>query len=530
MSGTNWGLHRASLRLLLAGCLAYGVLLTSQPGRADSFATVEDYIAQAGLPPDVDAPRLLAALQDAGQNWRDLALALDHAAERYAGSADEAEAVSNLAWLIVNAPHLDRLELSSEMLASNLELALEAARDHGYDPSSDFFRRYVLNYRIDDEPVTDWRKEFAAGASPEQAAGLVGSAAILRAAAAAAMAGFLFHERGYFGPQADPLSIRNARAGTKSEAALLLAASLRGAGWPTRFVSENASGTSWVEVYAGDGRDYDPALWLPVYPQAPELSGDETAAMQLCGGQIAVVTAGDAFGREQVTARYGPTGSVELSFTRGGQPAADFTGFAITTWRDGRFVPLDDLEYPVSAMDYPLDSEVEGASAGQTFHLAAPGEYRLEAGVRYPGGVVDVKLLPFTVAPGASAELSLALDAAPGLPLAAFVDRQLGPLPADPAFPAQGRYLFAVYDESEPSIRTRELLERFKSMGSVRYVILDTTTAHERADEFLAWLQVKPEDARPVVALIVDGETRLYHRGYELSIADWVLRALEEVE
>jgi hypothetical protein len=342
------------------------------------------------------------------------------------------------------------------------------------------------------------------------------------------MDGFQFRERGYFGPQADPLSIRNAKAGTKSEAALLLAASLRGSGYGTRFVSENASGTSWVEVYSGDPKKYDDTAWLPVYPQAPERSGDPAAATDLCGGGIGVVTAGDAFGREQVTARYAPTATVKLHFTRGGQPVGKFEGFAITTWRDGRFVPLDDLEYPVSAMDYPLDSRIQAGAQDLVFHLGAPGEYRLEAGVRYPGGVVDVKLLPFRVEPDSEQDLSLALDAPLDLPLAALVERQLGPLPADPAFQPHGRYLFAVYDGTEPSVRTMALLERFKSMSSVLYVTLDETTTHERAQEVLEWLGVKPDDPRPVVALVVDGKTRLFHRGYELSIADWVLRALED--
>ena len=50
----------------------------------------------------------------------------------------------------------------------------------------------------------------------------------------------------------------------------------------------------------------------------------------------------------------------------------------------------------------------------------------------------------------------LALDAAPGLPLAALVERELAtPSPEAIRLMAPGRYLFAVYDSSEPSIRYR---------------------------------------------------------------------------
>jgi hypothetical protein len=178
-------------------------------------------------------------------------------------------------------------------------------------------------------------------------------------------------------------------------------------------------------------------------------------------------------------------------------------------------------------MDYPLDSSIEAAQQGQRFMLAAPGDYRLEAGVRYPGGVVDVKLHSFRLEAGEQQSLVLPLDAAPGLPLEAFVQRRLGPLPDDPAFDPQGSYLFAVYDSSEPSIRTRELLTRFADLPGLSYVILDESTQHQRAQDVLEWMQLKPADPRPLVVLVVKGETRLYHTGYELSIADWVQRVLE---
>ena len=41
-------------------------------------------------------------------------------------------------------------------------------------------------------------------------------------------------------------------------------------------------------------------------------------------------------------------------------------------------------------------------------------------------------------------------------------------------------------------------------------------------------LQVKDDDPRPVVILVVNGETRLYQRGYNLNLLDWVMRELHD--
>jgi hypothetical protein len=513
---------RLALVCLLLCCFA-------APARATEPPTAEQFVAARTWPAEVDQAKLLAALKDAGQNWSELAGALDGVAQRYPDPQQAGIAGADLAWLLINAPHLDRLELTSAVLHNTLALALTAADKQGYDPSSDFFRRYVLNYRIDDEPVTDWRVKLQGGTGPAYKAGGGLELDLLKAQATAALQGFRVRERGYFGPEADPVTLSRSKAGTKSEAALLLAANLRASGYATRFVSDNASATSWVEVYSGDPRHIDPQAWTPVYPQAPERSGDVQGAQDLCGGQLSVVTAGDAFGHEQVTARYAPTGTVQLVFTRGGLEQHGVEGYAITTWRNGAFLPLDDLEYPVSAMDYPLDQATPAAqdAAAQRFHLAAPGDYRLEAGVRYPGGMTDVKLLPFHLNAGETKTLTLALDPPADLPQTALVERTLAsPPPVATGLQPGGRYLLAVYDGSEPSQRTRGLLEKYRAFNSVQYVDLDASATDERSKALLDYLQLKPDDPRPVVAVIVDGATRLYRRGYDLSIGDWVARAL----
>jgi hypothetical protein len=514
------------LRVIL-GAVALCCLLDAPAAAADP-PTPESYIAGQHFPSGVDGAKLLDALKDAGQNWPELARALDAVPARYPDPQESAVALGDLAWLLVNAPHLDRLELTGNILHNNLALALNAADKYGYDPSSDFFRRYVLNYRIDDEPVTDWRQALHGDLGPTYQPGGGLELLLLKRQAADALRGFQVRERGFFGPEADPVSLARARAGTKTEEALLLAADLRASGYATRFVSDDASGTSWVEVYSGDPHTYDAAAWTPVYPQAPDKSGDPSAAAALCGGGLSVVTAGDAFGHEQVTARYSATGAVDLVFTRGGIAQKGFEGYAITCWHDGTYVPLDDLEYPVSAMDYPLDQGTPAAqdAAAQRFHLAAPGSYRLEAGVRYPGGITDVKLQEFGLQPGDDKTLTLALDPPADLPQAALIERDLPPPPAGTGLQTSGRYVIAVLDASEPSVRTKALLKPYAAMDSVQYIELGYAPDDTNLKPMLDYLQVKPDDAKPVVVVIVDGKTLLYRRGYDLSIGDWVQRAL----
>jgi hypothetical protein len=516
------------------------VCIWPPPALAAVEATPEEFMAAHSFPAEVDRDKLLAALKDAGQNWTELAGALDQVSWRFADAALADVASRDLAWLTLNAPHLDRLELSTQILHSHLTGALAAAEDFGYDPTSEFFRRYVLNYRIDDEPVTDWRSElpmpawwrfpFACEESEEARATVgFGNFESLRQGQVNAMQGFIIQERGFFGPEADPTSIALTYRGSKPEASLRLAAMWRTSGYATRFVSDNASGTSWVEVYNGDPKTYQPEAWLPVYPQAPERSGDPAAAAELCGGRISIVTAGDAFGREQVTARYSLTGTVQLVFTRAGIEVKGVEGYAITCWNNGQYVALDDLEYPVSAMDYPLDAGTPHAqdAAAQRFHLGAPGDYRLEAGVRYPGGVTDVHLLPFHVEPDTEQTLTLALDPPADLPMTALVERALGTPPTETGLQPEGRYIIAVYDFSEPSLRARSLMEPFAALSSVQYIAVDSDGGDSRDEALRTFLGIKPDDPRPVVVVVVNGETRLYRRGYDLNIADWVRRALD---
>jgi len=498
---------------LLGTALAASLMLTALPAYAQEEAEqippeIAEYIAQ-DVPEWADAEAIQAALIDAGDNWGELAGALSAV---YPGASQPWDEVdyNNMAWLVAEAPHLDRLELTAAILTGNLKLANEAATVHGYDRDSDFFRRYVLNYRLDDEPVTAWRGELArryAGGERELAA-LVERVA----------AGFAEHERGYYGNLADPVSVDNARAGTGRELAILTAAALRSQGWGTRFVSENLSGKSWVEVYTGDTVAYDASGWTPVYPTEPSRSGDASYALELCGNRIAVVTAGDAFGREQVTSAYSELCAVKPRFTQANEPLEGFEHWTICAWEGGYFKALDDLGYPHGDMDYPLSADA--SEEGEVYYVGAPGEYRLECGVRYPGGIVHYQHRDFTAEPGGEVVLTVALDAPADMPADALAERQVDWVWEGEA-PVPDRHLIVIYDDAEPSVRALELLEPY--LGDPR-VYAEFVPMNPDCIETHAWirenLKVKEDDPKPVVILVIDSRTVIYRRGYDLSIAE----------
>jgi hypothetical protein len=475
-----------------------------------------------GLPGYADAEAIQTALLDAGENWVELAEAFERLAAPASGFTEADYA--NMVWLVDNAPHLDRLELTAEILIDNLVLANAAADGQGYERESEFFRRYILNYRLDEEPVTDWRGELLARYLPEEEHRATRELAIASVVLHVAK-GFSEYDRGYYGNLADPVSVDNARAGTGREFALLTAAVLRAQGFGTRFVRENRTGMSWVEVYNGDPREYDAAAWLPVYPGAPERSGDPAYVAENCDGRVTVVTAGDAFGREQVTARYSTVCGFIPRFTRNAAADPDFEHWSVTAWADGYFEPLDDLGYPLGELDYPT-----GLAEDETvYYLGAPGDYRFQCGTRYPGAVVHVQTRDFTAEPGGLVELEINLDAPADLPLTALIERRADwTEPGEDETPLpMGTYLYLIVDDSEPAVRARDLLTRYMAVQTIDFTELRYDTGDDVDAAFIReQLKVRDDDALPVVVLVVDGETKLYRRGFDLNIGDWVGRAL----
>jgi len=513
---------------LQTACFACLLALMAMPGftAAQDTPEVPAPIAEfiADLPDYADAEAIQTALLDAGENWVELAGAFTRLAGQPGDFSEEDYA--NMVWLVSTAPHLDRLELTEDILVANLTLANAAADARGYDRSSDFFRRYVLNYRLDEEPVTNWRGELMVRYLPDQEHQASNELAIASVVLNVAN-GFTEYDRGYYGNLADPVSVDNARAGTGREFALLTAAVLRAQGFGTRFVRENRTGMSWVEVYNGDPVDYDQAAWIPVYPNAPRRSGDPGFVAEECDGRVTVITAGDAFGREQVTARYSPVCGFIPRFKQYGESDTEFEHWSVTAWADGYYVALDDLGYPLGELDYPT-----GLAEDETvYYLGAPGDYRFQCGVRYPGAVVHVQARDFSAEPGGLVELEIDLDSPADLPLSALKERSVDwTEPGEDDTPLEmGTFLYLVVDDGEPSVRARGLLEHYMAVQSIDFNELRLDTVDETDAAFLReQLKVKDNDALPVVVLVVDGETRLYRRGFDLNIADWVSRALRD--
>jgi hypothetical protein len=507
---------------------------------------VEKYIP-ADMPVGLGRKEVQAALEDAGANWVELAKTIQrcrpdlavppagaslYLKELIRDSFDQHK-IEDLAWLITAAPHLDRLELTDWILEDAIDSAVDALVDRGSEP----YRRFFISYRFDDEPVTDWRSEFVLNVwmgTSEGGGDVVLKGAPIQKVVDYATNGFTIIDRGYFGNLSDPVSLLHSRAGTKRELSILVAAALRSQGYATRFVRENRSGESWVEVYSGDPKQYDASKWTPVYPTAPDKTGDVAYATELCGGRICVVTAGDAFGREQVTSRYTTTGAVVPLFydndpvSGEGTEVKDFTGWAFTAWNDqtGSFVPLDDLEYPSSDKDYPLDGT---ADSTPKYYVLGPGQYRLECGVRYPGGISHVQVQEFGVTANQSMTMAAYLMPPTDLPQAALVEREIDEFVDSPRLMHQGRYVFLVGDGGEPSLRALNLLKPLESRSSVYFQHWRMVGATDEDRAFVKdVLKVdETKDTLPVAIVVVDGKTTMYLQGYNLNVAQWVERALE---
>jgi hypothetical protein len=488
---------------------------------------VEKYIP-AEMPEGLGRKEVHAALEDAGANWVELA-----AAVQWCKSPTE---VHSIAWLVVNAPHLDRLELTDQQLFARIAAVRSSVDVLGYDPETELFRRYLLNYRFDDEPVSTWTNTIYWAFADPTVESFVDSFVQpdLKQTVAKACANFTIIDKGYFGNLSDPVSLLHSRAGTKRELSILVAAALRSQGYATRFVRENRSGESWVEVYSGDPKTYDASAWTPVYPTAPDKTGDVSYATELCGGRICVVTAGDAFGREQVTGRYTQTGAVVPLFygtdptTGEGTELKDFSSWALTAWNDqtGSYTPLDDLEYPSSDKDYPLDEDADNTPHS---YLLGPGRYRLECGVRYPGGISHVQVQEFGVAANQSMTIAAYVMPPDDLPQTALVERYLADFTDSPRLMHRGRYVFLVGDGGEPSLRELDLLKPLETRSSVFFQHWRMVGATDEVRAFVKdVLKVdETKDKLPVVIVLVDGKTTMWLQGYNLNVAQWVERALQ---
>src|SRR5690606_4254667 len=157
--------------------------------------------------------------------------------------------------------------------------------------------------------------------------------------------------------------------------------------------------------------------------------------------------------------------------------------------------------------------------------------------VRYPGGTVQVLTRDFTIKPGDKLALELDIVTPLNLPDEALRERMIASeVPQEFASVLQGTQLFFIHDDGEPSIRTALLVQEFDRRDDISF------HSEKWADRPEGWehpgdyqpellrdvLRVADGDEKPVVILIVNGELRLYLRGYNLNVADWIHRQLGE--
>jgi hypothetical protein len=318
---------------------------------------------------------LSASLEDAGRNWSELASAIRDLAD------DQREAA---VWLINRMPHLDRLEMTSEILKEHVVYAFSVREEMPYEVPDDMFRPYVLTYRVEEEPVERWRRAlYERFAERALVAGDVRSAA---RAINGELSGLLEErDREFFGPRQGPLFTLASGKGTESEISILTSAALKAVGIPSRearvrALGEQEGGASWVEVFDGE-------LWIPLYPLAPEAFADFGHVEREHAHNVTVVSTRSAFERSLVTENYTDAGTLELTFLREGAPAPRYEHFSIGVLNRGSIVPLDELE-------------AQADDQGEFAATLGEGRYVLVAGVRDGLGNPFIMMSEVALAPG----------------------------------------------------------------------------------------------------------------------------------
>jgi peroxiredoxin len=322
-----------------------------------------------------------SALIDAGTNWHELADAVQQAGPQY-----RTEAV----WLILQMPHLDRLEMTSAILLEHIDYAHRTLSAFRYPVPESLFQNYILTYRIADEPVTAWRRllfdRFApmtqSATTPEQAARLINQwlARNLKTI-----------EKGFFGPMKSPELALDSRNGTIEEIAVLATAILKTLGIPSRrvkvpWLGEQDGDASWVEVYS-QGR------WLPLYPLESKAFGDTSWVERQHPHNVTIAVATSAFDQNLVTEHYTGSGRVKLHLSSAGIPLSRFENFSFNTFNYGAWRPLDELNTITD-------------SFGNYECVLGDGDYLLTFGVRDPDGNPWIVNRGFSVKPGDSVRLS----------------------------------------------------------------------------------------------------------------------------
>jgi hypothetical protein len=372
-----------------------GLLLAVAPAWADRDATPESashvpLTIQARLEPD-QVSNLDKALADAGDNAPQLTSALDML---------EGSLFDDAVFLITHMPHLDRLEMTRDVLTHHVIYADLARQVFPWPVPDSLYRQFILTYRLDQEPISDWRADLWPVVKA-RAKRTNSTEAFVRGLNEWIAANFQEQESEFFGGQQTPEQTLAAQRGTRKEIASLTTALLKTAGIPSRRVSVGAflgqsGGAQWTEVFiAAKGQ------WLPLYPQAPQHFGDyswwEPDSMK---SNVSYAQANAAFEALDVTSAYTATGEIEIHFTRVGAPISGFDGFTINVFNQGAFIAIDELETVADSIG------IYRCRLGE-------GRYWIISGTRDATGSPFVCMQPVEISPDSTVRLTM--DLTPGM-------------------------------------------------------------------------------------------------------------------
>lgn len=460
---------KIAILILVAALFLIGNPLYAEESKKGHFVPEEHPEIIAALEGKESARGVIDALVDAGTNWTELWGAL---------SSLDGILWAHACWLIANMPHLDRLEMTKEILIDHVRFAYATRKNLPYKVPEQLFKEYILTYRIGDEPVRKWRSDiwfkydFLKGDSAANTARRINKWV---------NDNLTVRERGFFGPRPDPLSIIASGSGTEADIAAVAIAMCKTFGVAARVakidvLGEEKGGRTWLEVYIDDGR------WVPMYPHDPKWFGNTRWIEHGHPHNVTVVSASSAFNNVQVTSRYTPTGRIKIKFLKNGKPLKDFQHFSICAWNNGAWLPLDDLQLAMESGNIQTDPEAFIFELGDGFYV-------IEAGVRNARGDVYVQTFPANVEAGKTFEQVINLDIPPSeSELADLIQRNLSPLPEvqlDYASPSGSGFwfpkdisidefsLFFIFDANqEPSIRMFPLvLDWAKTEGITIYGI-----------------------------------------------------------
>ena len=333
----------------------------------------------ANLAPDSVRSDFVEALNDAGENWRQLSTVV----EELQGSKRE-----DAIWVINNMPHLDRLEMKSDILREHIEYAY-IARDSSVVPYDDqTFREYILTYRIGSEPVEAYRKFLFEYFHPKLKA-KENAREIVKEINRWVEKNLSIKEKTFFGPLQPPTATFKSRKGAEREITILVTAIFKSLGIPSRQARISALGEqeesfTWVEVFDGEN-------WLPFYPFSPEDLGNFGFIEKGYPNNVTVVLSRSAFERRLITDQYTDTGWLKAEFLEEGKPKVEFEHLSVNVFNKGAFRPLDDL-FLNDYVDYPSTD-----SSGIYICELGDGSYFLQAGLRQKSGDVWVRIFPFKI-------------------------------------------------------------------------------------------------------------------------------------